>query len=354
MVARFPNVVKLNLSRCKEFASFESLPESCNAAKMKELNLSGCGEMSDDALHYLASWMPALEDIDLSASFITDDGTEVLSSQFRQLSRLSMNNCTEVSEQGLSNLVDRCKSLTSLSLQGTNVTADSVSFARGSKLASLNLSKCKRLGHYSIVKEAKHCQLTDLNLSSNPGLQSVSLDVATLVQLNLSSCGSLKSVRLAAPALRLLNLSGCKLLSDLKIEGGTKLETVNLFGCRSLQEAGFNRLVRSALTTLDTMICSGMINLSAESISLLLDPKCASLKAISLDGCKALPGRVVDSVKAYLTQLATEREKLVRDNQAQKKPALPVINIALPSAVSFGVRSETEHKIEAETLDEDE
>jgi hypothetical protein len=147
---------------------------------------------------------------------------------------------------GIGRLMDRCASLQVLELRDVKFYAETMQFCARIEppaLHTITLSNCKVLHNFrlnasfnqpmpaspaappsasaaSVAAAAslaaslasstafmqKHCALRTLNLSSNPNLQRVSLDVPTLTSLTLSSCKVLHTLSINLPNLEQLNL----------------------------------------------------------------------------------------------------------------------------------------------------
>ena len=298
--------------------------------------------------------MRELEALDLSGALITDEGLEQISVLSTKLSKLSFNLCGGItstrsrafhcrlmlslhsacsvlsSGKGVNSLVSRMPGLRHLSFLGCHIHGDAVPFNKGNNLESLDLGKCKKISSFSI--SSKFCVLRELNLASISALTTVVLAVPTLQSLNLSQCTHLARVSLLAPALQNLNISNCIALAELKLENAaadTKLEQINMFGCRSLSIGSFNRMVRGCLPTIEHVTCSGMIQLVDESVQLLLCDEAILLKSVWLDGCKHLQAATLNAVRVRLAHLtdqrvAESRERVKKEKSEGKDGHVPV------------------------------
>ncbi|XP_068329115.1 disease resistance protein RPV1-like [Pyrus communis] len=265
----------LNLIDCKEL---KSLPSSIHMKYLETLNLFGCSSL--EMFPEISEDMEELSELNLFGSEITE-----LPSSINNLCGLRF-----------LNLID-CKKLESLP-----------SSIHMNSLAMLNLSGCTSLGMFPEISEVME-ELSEINLSRSK--------IKELPSSIYNLCG-----------LRILTLSDCKELKSLPSSIHMKnLETLNLFGCSSLdmfpeisevmEDLSELNLSRSKIKELPSSISnlSGLriLNLSdcKELKSLPSSIHMKYLETLNLSGCSSLemfPD--ISEVMEELSDLNLSRSKI--------------------------------------------
>jgi hypothetical protein len=129
-------------------------------------------------------------------------------------------------------------------------------------------------------------QLTLLDLSSCGALTELRLALPRLCSLNSANCASLGGLRLECVELRTLVLSQCKALVTLEADQTERLETLNLFGCRSLGADVLNSLLSRCGLSLRTLDLNGTLR-TTELTEGQIRERCPSLAHLDVRGRQA-------------------------------------------------------------------
>lgn len=196
MAPRIPKVTHLNLNGCFQLTSRSTsmIAQHCHdlrelfiarisdnrehhvleliqsLPRLTKLDLSGNVYVSDVVLADIASKLPSLDYLDVSATKITDKGLRLVCEYILGLSTLNMASCLGVTNDSLSWVAKHCRSLKELNIsrcsitdQGLNSLADGVASFR-----TLNLD--------------------NLSLITDPALQNLVKLQDSLVELSLKFC----------------------------------------------------------------------------------------------------------------------------------------------------------------------
>ncbi|EEY69196.1 uncharacterized protein PITG_05397 [Phytophthora infestans T30-4] len=195
--------------------------------KMKVLDLTGCAGLNDLSLGQLGHRAKTLEYLNISAcTELTDQGLSWLLDDMLNhslggtyLRHLDVSYCPNLTASGIHNVVLRCPSLVSLSLSGcTHLSDDNIIDIVNScaKIVKLELAFCRELTDSVLHAIAKHLSLEKLNLSrcvriTDDGMLEIAAQSSVLRRLNVSACKKLSERTLIAL------LEGCRLLEELDV-----------------------------------------------------------------------------------------------------------------------------------------
>eukprot|EP00808_Paulinella_micropora_P006087 g8772.t1 len=316
MITRLPNLDSLSFSKCAAFSRMQALPRACfpSAGTLLRLNFAKCSQLRDRHLETLLEVTDGLTHLDLSDTEVSDLSLEYVL-RLKRLAQLNLHGCRQVTSAGVDRLLGLAPELRELNLKSTLVTVEL--FAPGGwagktlQLRKLDLARCKRLAPRLELGTAFK-RLTELNLSSNLGLERLELSTPLLEKLNLSQCKYLRalSLRHGVPNLHTVNFSGASNLTELTTPAPfrTQLQTANLCQCRSLSHQSFLKLALSSPTSLNSLNLSGMIQLSDQLVLEFL-PKVASLSELRLEGCRQLSAQVQNTAEAIMLRRHRQREE---------------------------------------------
>eukprot|EP01097_Dermamoeba_algensis_P003792 TRINITY_DN2581_c0_g1_i2.p1 TRINITY_DN2581_c0_g1~~TRINITY_DN2581_c0_g1_i2.p1 ORF type:complete len:771 (-),score=137.77 TRINITY_DN2581_c0_g1_i2:354-2666(-) len=166
------------------------------------IHLPECRAVSDAGLDFLTSGCPALENLDLSYTSISDEGLQYVGEGLEFLKHLYLNECKRVSDVGIHHIVQGCPDLTTLELRYcpkiTNETMKSIAYSP--RLAFLDVSWCRSVTDEGIIA-----------LSLGPASLSISrLEVEACSELTIESLKALKNFGM----LQHLNLTKCWHIDD--------------------------------------------------------------------------------------------------------------------------------------------
>jgi hypothetical protein len=113
-------------------------------------------------------------------------------------------------------------------------------------------------------------RLASLDLSSCVSLGSLQLQLPALTTLSATTCPKLEVVVLECPALHSLSLAQAKLLHALQADSSTELQSLNLYGCRQLTASHLSALLRVAGASLRALNLNGAFGTEEVSRELIM------------------------------------------------------------------------------------
>jgi hypothetical protein len=216
---------------------------------LQELNLDSC-PISDLAISYLAdnNVAPNLTCLDLADTDLTDAGMAKIA-KFVKLEKLSLFYC-KITNSGLRH-ISQLKSIQVLNLDSRDISDDGLRYLR-------NLNNLKALDIFSGRISDTGC----IHISAISSLESLELCGGGIGDLGCTQIAKLSNLRClnlsqndritnrgaaalgALGNLKTLNLSNTRVnASALRFFGGlVKLQSLALYGCRGIEEAGLGKL----------------------------------------------------------------------------------------------------------------
>lgn len=162
LIRRLPGMNKLELSNCNEVTG--SGLWACLNAKITSLTITDCIHIADDTIGAIAQLLPALQELNLQAYHVTDNGLALFDSKLNSSLRvLRLKSCWEITNHGVVNIIHSLPNVTVLSLAGcSKVTDDGIEIIAENmkKLHSLDISWCSRVTDASLEYVA--CDLSNL------------------------------------------------------------------------------------------------------------------------------------------------------------------------------------------------
>ncbi|TFK55512.1 RNI-like protein [Heliocybe sulcata] len=162
------------------------------------------------------------------------DLTDAIFSRFAQcsrLERLTLVNCTSVSDCALSRVLPSCPNLVAVDLTGVSDTTDRTIIGLASscpRLQGINLGGCKQITDKGILTLARHCKL--LRRVKLSGLEALTDDSVSMLARQ-------------CPLLLEIDLNGCKLISDVGVRDlwmySLQMREMRLSHCTELTDAAF-------------------------------------------------------------------------------------------------------------------
>lgn len=333
-----------------------------------EIDLRGCDQITDMAVHTLAGGCKQLKKLFLAncrSLTARAFAPALLPSKLLVLQQLDLSQCTQVNDEALSFISESCPALHMLSVAGCEAISDLgiTKVAEGCRaLHNLVLDRCPSVSDKGVEAVARHCKLTKLNLRNcdvtNRTVFVLSRNCQGLISLDLSFCegiddAALRQLPVGFPLLRSLfleeipNLSatalaalgGCHKLEELKLaycagtddsvlaqlgQGCPMLRSVDLSNCPKITMPAVSDAVLR-WPHLHTLALKGMATLTTQSFAhpelrrLVLswsknleDPAingiaqgCPRLEDIDLAWCSKLTGNAVHKLVKNCPQIAT-------------------------------------------------
>ncbi|EXJ82003.1 F-box and leucine-rich repeat protein GRR1 [Capronia coronata CBS 617.96] len=227
----------------------------------------------------------------LNLSAIADkinDGTVQPFMSCKGIERLTLTNCSKLTDFGVAGLVDGCRKLQALDVTDLDALTDRtlhVVAANCAKLQGLNITNCSSVTDESLVDIAQHCmQLKRLKLNgvvraTDASITAVARNCRSILEIDLAGCHSITSESVTA------------LLTNL-----THLRELRLAHCIDISDAAFTnlppRLTFDALRILDLTACEQVRD---EAIARMI-PAAPRLRNLVLAKCRHITDRAVTSI----------------------------------------------------------
>ncbi|XP_039513674.1 protein AMN1 homolog [Pimephales promelas] len=140
----------------------DSALKQINCLQLREILLEDCAEITSEGVEVLASRCPCLQVVDLTGcTAVTDSGIQALALHCKSLKVISLSGCIALSDQALLELGTNCRRLYSIYFSGTNVTDQGViGLATGvcsRSLKELQMARCRNLTDLAVTAVLANC-----------------------------------------------------------------------------------------------------------------------------------------------------------------------------------------------------
>ena len=223
------------------------------------LGLQNCSKLTESGLvNMLKMSGSKLKELSLAGNQLTGDELEELALQFPHLEVLGLHSCSKLTETGLINILQMCgEQLKDLQLAGSKVTGEALGGLADKfpHLKILGLQNCSQVTETGLV---------NLLLMSGREIQELYLAGNQLTGDKLKGLG----VGVQLHRLEVLGLQHCTELTDTGLVTmlqvcGDKLRDLNLSHCLQLSEEGLRELMRIPGGQLKNLDCSYIPNMSS-------------------------------------------------------------------------------------------
>ncbi|XP_072006987.1 uncharacterized protein [Engystomops pustulosus] len=303
----------ISLYRCHDDAQnitdigFRQLFQHCKDS-LKELNITNCsGEIfkGDTVLFFANSYCTQLTSVDISWTGATDKGIISLIQTCTCLQSLSMNGCNITENSIMALLQTHCKSLVKLEIFGCHALTAKCLISVATEcvnLEILNIGRIPKATDMCLAKIASDLHkittlnLTGLNAVRDRAVHHIVKQCVKLENLTLSSCLQVTDVSLVEistyrTTIKYLDLSGCKKVSDIGIQALARscqqLRYLDLSSTRT-GKRGVCLIASYCYTTLECLKLSFCKEITADAIEKLCK-NCKRLKVLHLYGCRVSP-----------------------------------------------------------------
>ncbi|KAL1600818.1 SCF ubiquitin ligase complex subunit [Paraconiothyrium brasiliense] len=194
------------------------------------------------------------------------DGTLQPLANCNRVERLTLTNCTKLTDLSLTAMLQGNRSLLALDVTGLDSITDRSMFALAEnavRLQGLNITNCKKISDESLEAVAKSCRhLKRLKLNGCQQLTDRSIiafarNCRYILEIDLHDCRNLEDESITTlitdgPHLRELRLAHCWRITDqafLRLPQGITydaLRILDLTDCTELQDAGVQKIVQAA------------------------------------------------------------------------------------------------------------
>lgn len=226
--------------------------------------------------------------------FLGPDLTDVLFARLAQcdrLERLTLVNCSAISEVALLRVLTRLPNLIAIDLTGVVETTDKVisGLTSASKhLQGINLTGCKHITDEGVLSLARECSL----------LRRVKLSGVEQV-----TDASVSAIAKACPLLLEIDLNNCRHITNTPVRDlwlhCPHLREVRLSHCSELTDAAFPTPTKARDTTLPLIIPRA----SDELPPLVLPKQLGHLRMLDLTGCALITDDAVEGIVSYAPKI---------------------------------------------------
>ncbi|KAJ3671529.1 hypothetical protein LUZ60_007608 [Juncus effusus] len=273
IVSRYSSLSSISLYNCAELTNSTLNKSKISGSNLKTLSLNGCKKVSDKFLAKYFAGCPNLVTLNLDSCNVTNYVLKLLSNSLHSLRNISLSNCNNISDHGITSLFKGCPNINALNISHckgikgfgfkncpssmTDIIADSCWFSsrgilevfRVKKLEYLSLNNVREIRVFNEdikvnAKALKFLNLSNCDFLSCSSLAAIIRGSPLLEELNLSECDEIVSNEWTELApncknFRVLNANGCGYLYSeglLSLAGCEKLEIIYIRDCCGIED----------------------------------------------------------------------------------------------------------------------
>eukprot|EP00232_Nephroselmis_pyriformis_P024368 CAMPEP_0182855906 /NCGR_PEP_ID=MMETSP0034_2-20130328/2125_1 /TAXON_ID=156128 /ORGANISM="Nephroselmis pyriformis, Strain CCMP717" /LENGTH=566 /DNA_ID=CAMNT_0024986937 /DNA_START=112 /DNA_END=1812 /DNA_ORIENTATION=+ len=267
-------LTELDISGCGEvdalllFQVLEELPQ------LARLAVGGCEQFTDQACEIVLAKCPLLTSISVpQCSKLSGHGlVRIIAARGGELKEIDVSGCGNIGEESMIHVAQSCPNLEVIKANGMDTLSEgwliTIGFTCGHGLLHIDLNDCVNVTDIGIGHFLNGCQsLKSLHISgcgrlTTVGLRSIGLLCPKLESLNLGGIPSVTDSGLVeivsgCPELRALDISKCwKITDDAIIEVAMccrHLRVLRMLGCEGVRGVGPRRVQR---------LCKGLVELA--------------------------------------------------------------------------------------------
>ncbi|KPI34648.1 SCF E3 ubiquitin ligase complex F-box protein grrA [Cyphellophora attinorum] len=285
-------VKRLNLSAIFDKLSDGSVTSFMTCKGIERLTLTNCSKLTDFGVSGLVDGCRKLQALDVTdLEALTDATLSVVADNCTKLQGLNVTNCSNITDESLAQIADRCRHLKRLKLNGVNKITDA-----------------------SVVQVAKNCRsILEIDLAQCTSISSASVtallsNLAQLRELRLAHCSEITdsafvnlNPALSFDALRILDLTACEQVRDDAIAriipAAPRLRNLVLAKCRHITDRAVASICKLT-KNLHYIHLGHCINLTDAAVIQLVKA-CNRIRYIDLACCS----RLTDASVRHLAQL---------------------------------------------------
>ena len=205
------NLIDLTLSGCKNITDQGMKHLSLNCKKLQQLDISVCGLITTTSIESVLKNCVELQALNLSWCKITDSLLAQISIYATRLHTIKLNNCTDISDQGIENMMQNGGLLEDIDLSFcfklTDNSIKSIATTNKTRLKVLNISWCQNITDKGVAYLGQSC--------------------THLVRLDVSWCNKLTHLGIQAlvsncQRLKIIDIRYCYLVSCDKLSISSK------------------------------------------------------------------------------------------------------------------------------------
>ncbi|KIX04726.1 uncharacterized protein Z518_05596 [Rhinocladiella mackenziei CBS 650.93] len=285
-------VKRLNLSALADKISDGTVQPFMNCKGIERLTLTNCSSLTDFGVAGLVDGSKKLQALDVTdLDALTDRTLHVVAENCAKLQGLNITNCSNVTDESLVEIAEHCRQLKRLKLNGV-VRATDVSVTAVAKscrsILEIDLAGCHAITSESVTALLSHLShLRELRL-------------AHCIDINNSAFTNLPP-RLSFDALRILDLTACEQVRDEAIAriipAAPRLRNLVLAKCRHITDRAVTSICKLT-KNLHYIHLGHCINLTDNAVIQLVKA-CNRIRYIDLACCS----RLTDASVRHLAQL---------------------------------------------------
>ncbi|KAF7825472.1 F-box/LRR-repeat protein 3 [Senna tora] len=238
-------------------AGLKAIGNSCMS--LRDLSLSKCLGVTDEALSFLVSKHTGLRNLDITCCRkITYVSIASIANSCISLTSLKMESCSLVSREAFILIGKRCHSLEELDLTDNEIDDEGlISISHCTRLSNLKLGICLNINDRGLAYVGKSCsKLKELDLYRSTGITD----------------SGISAIASGCPDLEMINAAYCTAITDgslISLSQCSELKRLEIRGCPLVTSVGLAAIAKKCkqLTRLDIKKCyniddSGMICLA--------------------------------------------------------------------------------------------
>lgn len=272
------------------------------------------------------------------------DGTLQPLSVCKRVERLTLTNCSKLTDLSLAQMIEGNRSLLALDVTGLESITDRTMFAVAKncvRLQGLNITNCKKITDESLEAVARTCRhvkrlkFNGCSQLTDKSIMAFAMNCHHILEIDLHDCRLLEDDSITAlisegPHLRELRLAHCSRITDnafLRLQLDMTFESLrilDLTDCGELQDAGVQRIVHAA-PRLRNLVLAKCRNLTDRAV-LAITRLGKNLHYIHLGHCS----RITDAGVTQLVKLCNRIRYIdlaccsnLTDNSVQQLATLP-------------------------------
>ncbi|KAK7390271.1 hypothetical protein VNO78_25570 [Psophocarpus tetragonolobus] len=306
---------------------------------LRELSLSKCLGVTDEALSFLVSKHKDLRKLDITCCRkITDGSIASIANSCTSLTSLKMESCTLVSQEAFVLIGHKCYYLEELDLTDNEIDDEGLmSISSCSRLSSLKIGICMNITDRGLTYVGMRCpRLKELDLYRSTGITDLGISAIAcgcpgLEMINTSYCTSITDKALFSLSkcsnLKILEIRGCLLVASIGLAAIAmncrQLSRLDIKKCYNIDDSGmiplahFSQNLRQINLSYSSVTDVGLLSLA--SISCLQSFTVLHLQGLVPGGLAAalLACGGLTKVKLHLSLRSLLPELLIRHVEAR-------------------------------------
>ncbi|KAI9843324.1 MAG: SCF ubiquitin ligase complex subunit [Sclerophora amabilis] len=279
-----------------------------------------------------------------SLSDQVSDGSIVPLAGCKRVERLTLTNCTKLSDSGVMALINGNRSLLALDISGLELISDHTLMTVAencSRLQGLNITGCKQVTDKSLIAVSENCpsikrlKLNECSQLTNDSIVAFANNCRQMLEIDLHSCSMITDISVTSllnrgSSLRELRLASCSMIKDeafMSLPADKVFENLrilDLTACESLTDAAVAKIIYSA-PRLRNLVLAKCRKISDDAV-LAITKLGKNLHYVHLGHCASITDRaVIELIKScnrirYIDLACCHR---LTDASIQQLAALP-------------------------------